>query len=182
MSFSVEKIIHCFINNYYTLYYFQEIVQQYGVHYDRKRYRRIYQNFDKFCLFQYRELFPYKKHAKRHLNYPLYINNKPRHLCFQQYFFLFYALRCFSIAFIKATTSSEWRRIWIGTEFIKKESIFLETTFMFWSLIGFLYFKCSLTNILLDYKFLAILRLSPKRPEYFRPSEFSKYIIFFPNK
>lgn len=174
-----SKVVRFFLYNYYTLYYFQEYVVRYYVHYDRNCFRRIYENFQRYSLYEYRELYPYKQHSKRYLNYPLYINSRPLHLLFQKKFFLFYAIRCFAVAFIKWTTDSEQKRIRIGTEFLQKESFFVETTFLFWSIIGVLYLQFSLSNSILDYKFMAILQISPKRPEYLRPSALGNFDNFY---
>lgn len=174
-----SKVAQFFLSNYYTLYYFQEFVERYYVHYDRNHFRRIYESFqENFALFEYRELYPYKQHSKRYLNYPLYINSHPLHLRFQKYFFLLYAIRCFVISSIKWTTDSEQKRIWIGTEFFKKEGFFIETTFLFWSIIGVLYLQFSLSKSILDYKFIAVLRISPKRPEYLQPSALGNFSKF----
>ena len=173
------KVVRFLLRNYYTLHYFEELVVQYGVHYDRRHFRRIYETFPVYCLFQYRSLYPGKQHSKRYLNYPLTIQSHPAHLRFQSLFFLFFAARCFAISCIGWATDTEWKRIAIGTEFIAKEGgFFIETTFFLWSAIAVLYFRFSLTSSILDYKCLAVLRISPKRPEYLLPSALGKIPIF----
>ena len=163
-----SKWVRFFLYNYYPLYYHQELVATYRIHYDRYQFRRIYENVSRYCLFQYRKLFPFKQHSKRYRNYPLVIDNVPTILLIHKYFFLFMVIRCASIICIKSATDTETKRIWLGTEFFKRERLFIEPTFLFCSIIGVLYMHYSLTNSLLDYKFLAVLWISPKRPEYLR--------------
>jgi len=181
---SSESPLQYFLrSNYYTLHHYQLLVDQHRIYYDRTRCGRRHHLARHYKLHYYRKLATYETssgHVREsispigaQLDYPLYLEKPilPWTLRFQKYFFLFYALRCLSVGFIKLLTDAQWKRIWIGTEFLgPRERFYIETTFFFWSSIGFLYYTFSISDCLLDYKFLALQRISPKRPEYLDPA------------
>lgn len=149
---------------FYTLYYHQELVDRYGVYYDRNRFRRLYQHLQEgYCLFQYRKLVG----ASQELNpipvleYPLRIPANFKFHKILRYFFLLFTLRCVAVVLrLPAFTRTENRRILIGTELLKGASRYIETSYGFWSIITLLYLKFTLTGNILDYRFLALFRMS----------------------
>lgn len=174
-----HKLKDWFLLNYLTLYHFQGIVDQYRVYYDRDKFARIYQNVGRYCLFQYRLLFPSKNtlmpiSSIAMKQYSVQIDRYPAHLCFLKYFFLLWSIRSFSVIFFKFTTKTEARRVWIGTEFLKKDSVYIEACVLCWSCISYLFFQFTLTTSILDYKFMAIFSMSIKNSTKLHPSRFGE--------
>ena len=127
---------------------------------------------DKYCLFQYRKLYPKDYPLRRECDFPTKVSNKPLHLFLLKYFFLFYVIRCFGIVFIGPIVDTERKRIYLGAELFKADYIYMETTFLIWSSISYLYLQFSFTDCSLDYKFLAIFRMSDWNLDYLQPKHF----------
>lgn len=181
----VETLIPDYIRHFlwaqlFTLYYHQQYADQYHIYYDRDRFRRLYQYLDQYCLFQYRRQSNHQDQLrKRLLGYPFVIPDHFYYLRFLLYFFLFFIFRCFAIVFIPAFTATREIRILVGTESFGSASSAIETCFLLWSSIAVLSIKYAFTDQLLDYKFMAVFRMTPNNPKYYRPSDFGKVSHFF---
>lgn len=46
MFLTKSTLKHFCLSIYFTLYFYQEIIDQYGIYYDRNRFRRLYDNLD----------------------------------------------------------------------------------------------------------------------------------------
>ncbi len=158
--------------NYFTLYYYQEIVDRYKIFYDRNKYRRLYQYVGQYLLLEYRKVAGPEYALRRPADYPTRINSQPSHLRFIRLLFLFYVLRCFSIAFIRPVANTEQKRILLGTELFKADYFYMEVTFLFRSSISYFYLQFSFTDCLLDYKFLAIFCMSENNMNNLSPAHF----------
>ncbi|KAH9402368.1 hypothetical protein TYRP_016427 [Tyrophagus putrescentiae] len=66
--------------NYFTLYYYQEIVDRYKIFYDRNKYRRLYQYVGQYLLLEYRKVAGPEYALRRPADYPTRINSQPSHL------------------------------------------------------------------------------------------------------
>lgn len=165
--------------NYFTLYYYQEIIDQYLIYYDRNRYRRLFQYVDKYLLLSYRKVAGPEYALRRPANYPTKINSSPVHLLFIRLLMLFQVVRCFSIAFIRPVANTEAKRIYLGTELFKADYFFMEVTFLFWSSISYLYLQFSFSDSPLDYKFLALFRMSEQNTNYLSPVRFGLSSVDF---
>lgn len=163
---------HLIRTQLFTLHYFQQVVSRYGVHYDPHKYGRVHQTWDRFCLFQYRQLYPEKP---KRANFPLYISKGTTQLQMLIWFFGFYLLRGIVILYVKRATDTKKARILVGTEMWQSASTYFETTLLLWSIMIFGYLKFSLTTSLLDYKFLAILSMSDSTASQYHMSLFGKY-------
>lgn len=122
------------VSMYYPLCYFQLLVDQSGLYYNRWIFPKI--------------LKPYR------------INCSPPHIRFTKYFCLFYIIRCSFIVFSPLARNSLQTRILLGAEIAGADSPYIEMTFLVWAIIGYLFLHCTLSSNLLDYKFLALLRIT----------------------
>lgn len=164
------------LNIYVTLHYFEQYVHQYRIYFRRDKFHRVYHDLDQYCLFQFRRLNPDESLLHRHqVNYPLHIPTNVWHLQLSKYFFLLYTVRSFAIACFPVVRSTRSWRVLIGTEFLKNDSIYVETAVFFWSCICYLFLRFTLTSSLMNYKFMALFRMSTKKTNYFRPTLFGKY-------
>lgn len=174
-----NKLKRFILTNYVTLYYFQEIIDEFKIYYDRKKFLRLHQNLSKYCLYNYRSLHYQDYQILRKPDYPIKVNKNIRHLRVLKYFSFFYMMRCFCICYFKPVANTQIKRIYLGTEMFKNDSYYLETSFLFWSTISFLYLQFALTPHTLDYKFLAIFHMSVNDLDYLPPSKFGLSIEEF---
>src|SRR5699024_2816236 len=130
-----------FLRSYFTLYYFQELIDEYKIYYDRNRFRRIHEHLPKYCLTQYRQLYPDDYSVLRKADFPLQLNPNPKHLRYMKYYLLVYLIRCLAICFVKPAANTRQKRILLGTEMFKGDSFYLEMSFLFWSSISYLYLQ-----------------------------------------
>ena len=154
---------HFFCSIYFTLYYFQELVDSAGLYYDRKRYIRLYEYLQQtdLCLYQYRAV--YRKFPLPELSFPLNIANRPWHLHFLvKYFMVAFLFRSLAIAFVPSATDSELKKTASGTVLFGDASFYIETSTTFWSAICVFFLHYSIGSSLssLDYRFLALFRMS----------------------
>jgi len=160
---------------FFTLYYHQELVDRYRIYYDRNQFRRIFQYLEQhYLLCQYRRVYSLPKVGERFLGYPLVIRNHFWYLKFLSVFFAFFAVRCGFIVLMPSLTKSFEIRIWLGTEQFKAARLYIETAFLFWSSISVLFLRFSLTDQMLDYKFMAVYRMSLVDRNYHKPKDFGK--------
>lgn len=174
MHFNLSKYVRLFFLNYASLYAFSEIIDKYRIYYDRNNFRRLQENLPKYRLTQYRLLYGDSYQNLRPPDYPVSVAEikNGKHLRYVKYFLLFYLLRCLAICFLKPATSTRTRRIYLGTEMFKADSFYLETSFLIWSTISVLYLQFTLSNSVLDYKFLALFRMSATNLQYLPPKAF----------
>lgn len=153
---------HFFYSIYFTLYYFQELVDSAGLYYDRKRYIRLYEYLrTDLCLYQYRAV--YRKFPLPEPSFPLTIANRPWHLHFLvKYFMVAFLFRSLAIAFVPSSTDSELKKAASGTVLFGDASFYIETSTTFWSAICvlFLHYSIGSSSSPLDYRFLALFRMS----------------------
>lgn len=167
------NIVDFLLSNYFTLYYYQKITDQYRIYYDRDKFRRTFQYLHLgYSLRQYRALYPQDLAIKRTLPYPVNINNRPLHHQILTYFFLFYACRCLAISLFSSLTDTVEKRILLGVELYGKDFWYVETSFFFWSSIGYLFLRYAFSTSPLDYKFLALNRVSEQNENFLYPSLF----------
>lgn len=146
--------------NYFTLYYYQEIIVQYRIYYDRQKFGCLFESLEKYPLLNFRHTFPsnYVLCRGAGVDFPVKVP-LPVHLRIIRSFFLFYVLRCFAVAFIPVVANTSQKRVLVGAELYKNDYFYLETTFLFWSSIS-LFYLSQLSTRVLDYKFLAIFSMS----------------------
>lgn len=181
-----KKIFDFLLSHYFTLYYYQKIVDQYQIYYDRNKFRKTFQYLEVgYQLFQYRSLHSNELSIKRTLPYPVYINNHPLHHRVLTVFFFLYVLRGSVICFFKTFTDTRAKRILIGTELFWPDSFYIECSFILWSTISFLFLRFGFSQSPLEYKFLALYRVSEQNENFLVPklfgltiSEFKKFKKF----
>lgn len=142
--------------HFVPLYYFQEFIDNHLVHYSPSQFPRIFDNIDKYQLNEFKKLYPMPDPP----NFPLTITKNNFCIQFPTFNFLIFLLRALAIVSIKWTIDSKTKRIFLGTEMFKNDYIYYETTFILWSIIGFGFYKFALSSRTLDYKFLAVLRMT----------------------
>ena len=167
-----QKIKHFFVLNYFTLFYYKEIVDRYRIHYDRNKFRRLYDYLENYPLFHFRDVFPAEYALRRGagVDFPVEVQ-RPIHLNIIRFFFFFYVVRSFVVAYIPATVNTLQKRVLAGVELYRNDYFYLETTFLFWSSISFLFLHFLPTRVL-DYKFLAIFSMSENNLDFLPPSAF----------
>lgn len=149
---------HLIAYHFISLYTFQEYIDTYSIHYSPTAFPRIHQNIAaNYALTQYREIYG---EPNSPANYPLTVSLSSFHLRFPKYTFALFLLRCLAILCFKWPTDSRERRILFGTEMFQPDAVYYEITFALWSVIGYGFYGCALTRSLLDYSFLAILRMT----------------------
>lgn len=142
--------------HFVPLYYFQEHIDTHLIHFSPSQFPRLLDNVNKYQLNEFKKLYPWPNQP----NFPLTITKKSFCIQFPLFNFLIFLLRALAIVSFKWTTNSEFKRIFLGTEMFKADYIYYETTFILWSIIGFGFYKFALSSHILDYKFLAILRMT----------------------
>ncbi len=129
---------------YYTLYYYQTIVEQLGIYCGQA----------------------HKKVAKRQQNENTLKIAKPFHVKFLTFTFTLFAVKCFVTAFISSATNTRTSRILLGVEYWRHRDTFTitETTFLLWTLIALLFLSVTISSDdPLDYRFLALFRVEERR-------------------
>ena len=166
----LKTIRYYLMCNYICLYYYQILIDKFNIHYDRNGTNQIDYKLRHYQLKEYRK--QYRKSFHKSLDTNPWFVQIPNHLIYLKYYFAFLLVRNFAIIFIKPTTSTVERRIWIGTAFLEKDSVTIEMTILIWSFICFLFLQFTLTNTLTDYKFLSLNRITEYGDKYHRPSNF----------
>ena len=171
MTSKWKKIKQFFV----SMYYFQQYVDQYGVYYNRKQFPQVRQYMSKYCLVQYRQLYSEADEAQdaNPPNHPLTVSKRTIHIQFPAYFSLAYLLHSLAILSIKWTTQTRERRIWFGAQMFGNVDSYYEIAIVMWSFIVFSFYQFALSDRLLDYKFLALLRMTNEiNSKYYGPKDF----------
>lgn len=175
-----KKYYDFLLSNYFTLYHYQKIINQYKIYYDRNKFRKTYQYLESgFQLFQYRILHSSELLVKQTLPYPVYINNHPLHHRVLAAFFFIYAIRCTLICFWKPFADTRMKRILIGTELFWPDYFYVECSFIFWSVICYLFLRFGFSRSPLNYKFLALYRVSEQNENFLVPKLFGLKVTEF---
>lgn len=161
--------------------YHQETVDRFRLYYNRNRFRRYNQHLHQgYCLTQFRALCRgANQRMQETVEYPLIISaNSEPFLRLLRCYYTFFSVRSAFIVLVPTISETKQRRILIGTELFQSASWYIETTFMFWSMITALFLKFTLTPYFLDYKFMALYRMSETNSRYCQPADLGKYICF----
>src|SRR5699024_3610445 len=83
---------------YFTLYHYQKLIDANKIYFNREKFRKVSLfRSNGYCLFEYGKLYPPTEEQSGPS--PLTaILTEPTHLKLIRYFYLFYILRCFTIA------------------------------------------------------------------------------------
>lgn len=159
---------------YVVLYYFQEAVDKHQIQYDRKRYRRISQFLQEgYALHQFKKI---TENTGEFLqpSFPLTVSKKVFSVQFPRFFFASMIIRCLAVIFFKSVSDTRTKRIWTGTEMFVTAGKFNEVTFVLWSFAVYGFLEFTLTEWLLDYKFMALHRMKDRTnsEEHLRPASF----------
>ena len=163
---------------YVMLYYFQEAVDRHQIHYDRDRYRRVPQLLrEGYALEQYRAITGTSCRSTTEPSqpeFPLTISKKVFSVQFPRVFFASMIIRCMAVICFKSVSDTRAKRVWTGTEMFVTAGKFNEITFVLWSFAVYGFLEFTLTEWLLDYKFMALHRVTnkPNSAGYLRPANF----------
>lgn len=154
--------------HFIPLHFFQKHIDNYLVYYSPSKFSKVFDYIEKYQLNEFRKLH----HKPISANFPLIISKNSFHIQFPTWNFFFFLLRALAIVSFSWFTDSEPKRVFLGTEMFKGDFIYYETTFILWSIIGFGFYQFALSSRTLDYKFLAVLRMTDLTENQ------SKYIHF----
>lgn len=163
------SIVHYVYQQLFTLQYFSECIEQHQIYHDGRVFGRIHENLQRYCLFQYRKLYP---EGPIPPTYPLHITKRTVHIQFLIYLFWLLLVRSFVIVFVRPCVDTRAKRILLGAEMWADARIYVETTFLLWNIILYCFVKFTLTTCTLDYKFLAIFRMCHQPTHYLHYSSF----------
>lgn len=172
ISFTAIKTFLC--EQYVMLYYFQEAIDKHQIQYDRKRYRRVSQYLVQgYALHQFREVTGNTNELSQ-TSYPLTVSKKVFSIQFPRVFFASMIIRCMAVICFKSVSDTRTKRIWTGTEMFVTAGKFNEVTFVLWSFAVYGFLEFTLTEWLLDYKFMALHRMTNKDSStgHLRPARF----------
>lgn len=121
---------------YYQFCYYQDLVEQFGIRFNQKD-----NNF--------------KNKSNFTISHPFYIT-------FLRCYYNIFVLRGAAILFLSAATSTRERRVWLFIEHWRANATNCEGTLFLWSALLAVFFKVTLSDNLLDYKWLAVFRMTDK--------------------
>lgn len=159
------QVKHLLRSVYFTLYYYQQIVDQYGIYHDRKAFSRLHQHLDQYCLQQYRQTVQKAKvpPLAQQSAYPEKVSpSPPAHLLAMKVFMLAVLTRCLLIALLpQLVAASAEQRITLGTALWGPEEFrYLETAVALWSAIVCCTLQFTLSSNPLNYQSLALFRMN----------------------
>ncbi len=147
---------------YLPLLYFQELVDYHRVHYNVELFGKIPQYLERFQLHHYRKVHISEVHKTVAVINSIRLNcfkvsKCPAHIRIVKYFFTLYLARSVAALVIRLKgLASRQVMIWLGHEVMGADGLYIETTFLMWGVVSFLFITLTLTDNLLDYKFLAL--------------------------
>lgn len=153
------------VSFYIPLFYFQERVNFYKLYYNVKKFGKTLRYFQKYQLLQYRkihhsEIIQKEKHSQNFLQTYLDIPKIPTHIQVVKYFFAAYAVRSIASLVARFKGGSRELKIWLGHEMMGPDGAYIETTFLMWGIVSLLFTTFTISDCLLDYKFLALNSMS----------------------
>ncbi len=164
---------------YLPLLYFQEQVNYYHVHYNVELFGKIPRYLSRYQLLQYRKIHPaevYRREVPFVLNFSqnrFRVAKCPAHIRLVKYFFVAYLVRSAAALVVRfkggEKEGNRELRIWLGHEVMGADGLYIETTFLMWGVISLLFVCFTLSDCLLDYKFLALNSMTTKPGSPFHP-------------
>lgn len=153
---------------YMILYYYQELVKKFKIHYNRRKFSRIGFLMENYQLYQYRKLYGIDSKLVKYNSWFVPI---PTHIKWIKYYVNIWIVRMLLIKMPIPGIDNNEKLIWLGTVFFGKSGN-IETTIFFWLCMCYFYLKHSISNSLLSYKFLFLNQMNTNQEKYLHPSNY----------
>ncbi|KAI2805516.1 hypothetical protein BLOT_004514 [Blomia tropicalis] len=153
---------------YMILYYYQELVKKFKIHYNRRKFSRIGFLMENYQLYQYRKLYGIDSKLVKYNSWFVPI---PTHIKWIKYYVNIWIVRMLLIKMPIPGIDNNEKLIWLGTVFFGKSGN-IETTIFFWLCMCYFYLKHCISNSLLSYKFLFLNQMNTNQEKYLHPSNY----------